>query len=79
MVGVFIFEIFLIISKNVQKSSKLKFQKFGAFFVSLFHIVFGKDFFKNENLQLFKANELSLKTANQIGKELEEELYIKSL
>ncbi len=47
--------------------------------MSLFHIVFGKEFFKNENLQLFKANELSLKTANQIGKELEEELYIKSL
>ena len=71
------FNCFLQFLKNVQKCSKLKFQKFGAFFV--FILVFGKEILMNENLQLFKANELSLKTANQIGKELEEELYIKSL
>ena len=29
----------------------------------------------NENLQLFEANEVSPKTANQIGKELAEELW----
>ena len=29
----------------------------------------------NENLQLFEANEVSSKTANQIGKELAEELW----
>ena len=54
----YFFNRFLQFLKNVQKCSKLKFQKFGAFFVSLFHIVFGKEILMNENLQLFKANEV---------------------